>query len=72
MRTLLKRQGFTLEVQVTDKLGSYGELGLSTRHEQGLRKTIGLRIRTRRCDDASSKCKRSSRRLSPAFPVCSC
>jgi transposase-like protein len=42
MRKLLKKQGFAPEVLVTDKLRSYGaakaELGLSARHEQGLRK----------------------------------
>ena len=42
MRKLLKKQGFPPDVLVTDKLGSYGaarrELGLSARHEQGLRK----------------------------------
>jgi putative transposase len=42
MRKLLKKQGFAPAVLVTDKLGSYGaaqrELGLSARHEQGLRK----------------------------------
>jgi transposase-like protein len=41
MRKLLKKQGFAPEVLVTDKLGSYGaaksELGLSARHDQGLR-----------------------------------
>jgi transposase-like protein len=41
MRKLL-RQGYAPDVLVTDKLGSYGaarrELGLSARHEQGLRK----------------------------------
>jgi transposase-like protein len=41
MRKLLKRQGFAHKVLVTDKLRSYGaagrELGLSARHEQGLR-----------------------------------
>ena len=39
---LLKKQGFAPDVIVTDKLGSYGaakaEMGLSARHEQGLRK----------------------------------
>src|SRR5215213_11115512 len=38
----LMRQGYAPDVLVTDKLGSYGaarrELGLSARHEQGLRK----------------------------------
>src|SRR5215204_2879409 len=42
LRKLLKKQGYAPEVLVTDKLGSYGaarrELGLSARHEQGLRK----------------------------------
>ena len=42
MRKLLRKQGFAPAVLVTDKLGSYGaarrELGLSARHEQGLRK----------------------------------
>jgi transposase-like protein len=42
MRRLLKRQGFAPDVLVTDRLRSYGaaktELGLSARHEQGLRK----------------------------------
>ena len=42
MRKLLKKQGDTPDVLVTDKLGSYGaarrELGLSCCHEQGLRK----------------------------------
>ena len=42
MRKLLKKQGYTPDVLVTDKLGSYGAahraLGLSARHEQGLRK----------------------------------
>ena len=42
MRKLIKKQGFAPEVLVTDKLQSYGaamsEIGLSARHEQGLRK----------------------------------
>src|SRR5215217_5118028 len=42
MRKLLKKQGYAPDQIVTDKLGSYGaarrELGLSARHEQGLRK----------------------------------
>ena len=41
MRKLLKKQGFAPEVLVTDKLRSYGaaksEIGLSARHDQGLR-----------------------------------
>jgi transposase-like protein len=42
MRKLLKKQGFAPDVLVADKLRSYSaakaELGLSARHEQGLRK----------------------------------
>jgi putative transposase len=42
MRKLLKRQGFAPMQVTTDKLRSYGaafaELGLTARHEQGLRK----------------------------------
>ena len=42
MRKRLKKQGFAPDMLVTDKLRSYGaarsELGLSARHEQGLRK----------------------------------
>ena len=41
-RKLLKKQGFAPKTLVTDKLRSYGaakaQLGLSARHEQGLRK----------------------------------
>ena len=42
MRKLLRKQGYAPDELVTDKLGSYGaarrELGLSCRHEQGLRR----------------------------------
>ena len=42
MRKLLGKHGFAPETLVTDKLRSYGaaktQLGLSARHEQGLRK----------------------------------
>ncbi len=41
IRKLLKKQGYAPEVMITDKLRSYGaaraQLGLTTRHEQGLR-----------------------------------
>ena len=41
IRKLLKKQGFVPTVLVTDKLRSYGaarrDLGISARHEQGLR-----------------------------------
>src|SRR5215472_16108908 len=43
MRKLIRKQGFAPDVMVTDKLRSYGaamsEIGLSARHERGLRKT---------------------------------
>jgi len=43
MRKLLKKLGYAPDQLVTDKLGSYGaarrELGLSARHERGLRKS---------------------------------
>jgi transposase-like protein len=42
MRNLIKKQGYAPSVLVTDKLPSYGaakrEVGLSARHEQGLRR----------------------------------
>ena len=42
MRKLVRKQGYAPRVLVTDKLQSYGaarrDLGLSARHEQGLRK----------------------------------
>jgi transposase-like protein len=44
MRKLLKKQGFAPDVLVTDKLRSYraarSEIGLSARHEQGLRSRV--------------------------------
>jgi hypothetical protein len=73
MRKLLKKQGFAPDVMVTDKLRSYGaakaEIGLSARHEQGLRKTIGLRIHISRRDGASARCSVSNR---PDQPNDSC
>src|SRR5271165_1129079 len=57
MRKLLKKQGFAPDVLVTDKLPSYGaaksEMGLSARHEQGLRKR-GAHASTPPLDWASS------------------
>jgi putative transposase len=65
MRKLLTRQGFVPTVIVTDQLRSYASalrtLRLSSRHEQGLRRTIGQRIRTRSSDDGSRRCNASSR-----------
>ena len=74
MRKLLKKQGFAPDVIVTDKLRSYSaakaEMGLSTRHEQGLRKNnrgreFASADATARAQDAALQIAR----ISPAFPV---
>ena len=65
MRKLLKKQGFAPDVLVTDKLRSYGaaksEIGLSARHDQGLRANNRLRIRINRHDGANARCSVSNR-----------
>ena len=65
MRKLLKKQGFAPDVLVTDKLRSYGaaksEIGLSARHDQGLRANNRAEIRTSRHDGASARCSVSNR-----------
>jgi putative transposase len=62
----LKKQGYAPDQIVTDKLGSYGaarrELGLSARHERGLRK----RILISRYDGENGRCSGSSRRDQPS------
>ena len=74
MRKLLKKQGFAPDVLVTDKLRSYGaaksEMGLSARHEQGLRKKQSGREfasadSTTRAEDAAFQIAR----ISPTVPV---
>jgi putative transposase len=57
IRKLLKKQGFAPEVRVTDKLRSCGaaksEIGLSARHDQGLRannRAENSHQPTRRCE----------------------
>src|ERR1700722_5967004 len=74
MRKLLKKQGFPPAVLVTDKLRSYGaarsEIGLSARHEQGLRKN-------NRAENSHQPTRRRERkmqrfqiaRINPALPV---
>ena len=73
MRKLLKKQGFTPDVLVTDRLRSYGaakaEIGLSARHEQGLRRKNRAENRINRLDDASARCSVSNR---PDQPNDSC
>src|SRR6478735_5006117 len=59
MRKLLKRQGFAPDVLVTDRLRS-AAIGLSARHDQGLRANNRLRIRTSRHDVASARCSVSN------------
>jgi transposase-like protein len=65
MRKLLKKQGFAPDVLVTDKLRSYGaakaQLGLSARHEQGLRKNNRAENSYLPFDDASGRCSVSNR-----------
>src|SRR4051794_11796478 len=60
MRKLLKKQGFAPTVWVTDKLRSYGaarrELGLSARHEQGLR-------RNNRAENSHQPVRRRERKM---------
>ena len=75
IRKLLKKQGFAPSMLVTDKLGSYGaarcEMGLSARHEQGLRKNNRVenshQVGRRREKDAGLQVTR----ISPALPLCS-
>jgi transposase-like protein len=72
MRRLLKKQGFAPDVLVTDRLRSYGaaqrELGLSARHEQGLRKNnraenSHLPVRRRECKMQRFKSPGSAQRF---------
>jgi transposase-like protein len=60
MRKLLRKQGFVPTTLITDKLRSYGaaraQLGLSARHEQGLRKNNraeNSHLPVRRAEDAA-------------------
>jgi putative transposase len=69
MRKLLKKHGFAPDTLVTDKLRSYGaakaELGLSARHEQGLRKNNRAEIRINQHDGGSARCSASNRSDQP-------
>jgi putative transposase len=69
MRKLLKKQGFAPDVLLTDKLRSYGaaksEIGLSARHEQGLRKNN----RAENSHQPSARCSASNH---PDQPSASC
>ena len=60
MRKLLRKQRFTPEVIITDRLRSYGaairELGLSTRHEQGQRQN-------NRTENSQQPTRRRERRM---------
>src|SRR5271155_4297855 len=74
MRKLLRKQGFAPKTLVTDKLRSYGaakkQLGLSARHEQGLRKNNRAENSagaTTRAEDATFQIAL----ISTTVPVCS-
>jgi transposase-like protein len=75
MRSCPKSKGVPPKLLVTDKLRSYAaafrRLRLTCRHEQGLRKNIGRRIRIRQSDDASANCSGSSR-LDPPSASSAC
>ena len=70
MRKLLKKQGFVPDVLVTDKLRSYGaakaELGLSARHEQGLRKNNRAENSHQPTRRRNGKCNASNRPDQPS------
>src|ERR1700733_3343211 len=77
MRKLLKKQGFAPDVLVTDRLRSYraakSEIGLSARHDQGLRaKKPGEKSQqtTRRRERKMKRFKTA--RIRPALPFPSC
>jgi hypothetical protein len=67
MLRLLKKQGFAPDVLVTDRLRSYGaakrELGLSARHEQGLRKHNRAACSSTGAEDATFQIARISAAL---------
>src|ERR1700726_929838 len=77
MRKLLKKQGFAPDVLVTDKVRSYGaaksEIGLSARHDQGLRAN-------NRAENSHQPVRRRERKMQrfksagsgPALPQCPC
>src|SRR3712207_2241832 len=70
MRRLPRKQGFAPAVVTTGKLRSYGaafaEIGVTARHEQGLRRTTGPKSRTNRSADGSGRCSASSRPAPPS------
>jgi len=73
MRKLPKKQGFAPNVLVTDQLRSYGaaksEMGLSARHEQGLRKNN----RAENSHQPTRRCERKMQRFkSPGSANGSC
>jgi transposase-like protein len=65
LRKLLKKQGFAPEVLVTEKLRSYGaaksEMGLSARHERGLRRNNRAENSHQPTRGASARCSGSNR-----------
>jgi transposase-like protein len=69
MHKLLKKQGFAPDALVTDKLRSYGavksEIDCRLTTTRAYARTIGLRIRISRHDDASARCSVSNRQDQP-------
>ena len=72
MRKLLRKQGFAPAVVTTDRLRSYGaafsEMGLTARHDQGLRKNNRAEVSHQPLRRRSERCSGSSR---PALPSAS-
>jgi transposase-like protein len=70
MRKLLKKHRFVPKLLTTDKLDSYGaafrHLQLTCPHEQGLRTNNRAENSHQPCDDASAKCRGSSRLALPS------
>ena len=73
MRKLLKKQGLRADVLVTDKLRSYGAarkaIGLTARHEQGLRANNRAENSHQPSGGGSGRCSGSSQ---PDQPSASC
>ena len=71
MRKLLNKQGFAPNVLVTDKLRSYGaarsEIGLSARHEQGVRKNNRVENSHQPTRRRERKMQRFNRRITQRF-----
>ncbi len=76
MRRLLKKQGYAPEVLVTDKLRSYAAartaIGMSARHEQGLRQQPGRELASARTETRKEDAEVQVAGIGAALPRCSC